>query len=298
MGAAVPVTYTPNEISHSAMWRVFTSCAAGSVALAIPYTAAIIYLPMFVKFLSWLVWIFFSAFLGQNSVAKEKAHSPFAACCMAVLGSLVGWYVHWALWLNWHAGGGPGAFFDLLWSPADMAARAANICQVGTWAIFGGDPICRGWRLLVFWAAELLFYVSLAAVCAYGEATVPFDESQQVWYTQVSAANNLFALPRTQKEFDAVADEIRSNDFSYFVGAPFHQSEYGEYFSLSLWTAPCAPLAYLTVVFHHNRKQGFFESCFYEKDVHSRTIIRYGALPASLAKTLEAKMSQIPPPAP
>jgi hypothetical protein len=285
-------------MSRSAMCRVFMTRAEASLALAAPCAAAIVCVPVIAEMLFFGVWVFLSPRLARFSIVRAKARGPFAACFLAMLGSLVGWHVHWAWRLNWHAGGGPGAFLDLLWRPAEMLSRAASIYPFGTWAMLGGVRYSSGWRLLSSWALELLACLSAAAAEACKTAAAPFDEGQQVWNKEADTENSRFALPGAQKELDGAARNIKNNDFTYFVGAPLYPHEDGKYFSLALWTSPGAPRACLTAKVCGAREKGVLELGSSRLGVRAQSLIRLGALPASLAKTLEENMAQPAAPAP
>lgn len=285
----MPKTYSPSgEFPASAIFGVFFSYAAISSILAVPYALAIIYVPLvFLNVISIVAWCLAASAVAGYSIKIAKGRNPAAAGFLAVLGSLVGYYVHWAFWLSVHSQEGYTMFGALLGRPMEVFSRALEINSAGTWGIRGGHV--SGAMLWIVWAAELMIYLCVAFFWAKETAEEPFDETGQVWYKKADTKNNLFAAPSDKDELGAVTRKIQNNDYSYFADAPLAQSKEEKHFELTLWTAPSVVDAYGTVVLQTPVQKGK------KVELEPEHVIKYGALPYSLANTLVAKMAQGPP---
>jgi hypothetical protein len=288
-GGFVPKIYTPsNKLPAAAIFVIFLFCAAASSLTAVPCALAIIHIPLILlNLLSTAAWAFFAALIAFWSIHITKPRFPAAAGLLAVLGSLVGWCVHWAFWLSSHFKGGSATFWGLLPRSGEIMELAAQINSWGTWAPMWSDSFMSGAPLMIVWAGEL--FVFAAVICAFAkrEAGLPFDEAALAWRRDVGSANKMFAAPSGNDEFSALMEKIKGGDFSYFVGAPLTENIGERHLELTIFAAhgalkACGTKAYGAAVLLSPKNKGGAER---------ETLIQYEALPASLAKALAAKMA-------
>ncbi|MEO1654880.1 MAG: hypothetical protein AAFU64_15135, partial [Bacteroidota bacterium] len=165
--------------------------------LGLLYAYAIWYIPIiYVNFLLTLGFGFGVGILMSLFVVRMgKVRNTLLGLLFGLLGGLFALYFHWAVWLDLvvNAGESYGTdsigitvsnvqfaqVFILAFNPGVLFDLMAQVNEVGTWGIRGGNV--SGIILSIIWSIEALVIVGIATYLPYVSAQNPFSETSNAW---------------------------------------------------------------------------------------------------------------------
>ncbi|MDR2350087.1 MAG: hypothetical protein LBF41_05600 [Deltaproteobacteria bacterium] len=252
-----------NKLPISALVAIPVAFAVVSSVLGVIYAMGIWYCPIiYVNALICFAWAGLTAALAGRAIKATNGRFPFAVGLLALVGALVGYYVHWCVWLTFviksiDVGSrslsglkislDPEAFLNFFLNPADSRDFVVAIHERGLWALGKGKTLVNGTFLTVVWGIEILIYAITTLVYACSTAGEPFSEAGNRWFDKTLFKNNEFKAPDDPEENRAVARNIMNGDLGYFLEAPLVTDKSENAFSLEIFSLPSSPVAYATV---------------------------------------------------
>ncbi|MEO0323352.1 MAG: hypothetical protein AAF447_10375 [Myxococcota bacterium] len=143
------------------------------------YAAAIFYIPLI--YLNAILTAVFGALLGfaiAQALRAGKVRSTLLTLAFVGVGTLVAYYVHWAVWLN-RLSEGELSVLDAL-VPDVMFGFIGEVYELGAWSLFGSEV--SGLALGAVWLVELLLIFGLSLLVGYVVSVGdPFCEHCGTW---------------------------------------------------------------------------------------------------------------------
>ncbi|MDR2350085.1 MAG: hypothetical protein LBF41_05590 [Deltaproteobacteria bacterium] len=251
-------------------FRALTGAAAGFVVVSsvtgIMYAEVSWFFPLVAIPIICVFWSLITAVGVFKVIRATKARHRNAVGILAFLGGLVGYYVHWCVWLalaiktTWVGADGlaflksasrVGTAARLFLNPTETLDLVFEIRKEGLRALWFGEGVPRGFLLTCCWSAEFLIYVCHTGKLSRAMAELPFCEAGNGWYRIVSVKRNKFKVPESWGDeilplFEA-ATKIRLGMMDYFLETPFVTDENEDSFILDLLVFPSSRVAYATV---------------------------------------------------
>ncbi|MDR2405124.1 MAG: hypothetical protein LBE27_01995 [Deltaproteobacteria bacterium] len=241
--------------------------ALTSTALGIIYATFIINHPeIFFKVPLIIVWGFLTILLSRWAIKLGAMRSPLKAAILVFLGSLVGYYVHFAFYttivsegniipgVNEHSVSATLGFFaidpfmELLTSPGELLDKIREDYVFGVPRKDGSTE--PGSLYGIIWLVEFILYETLQVVIAYRAAGEPYEEDMQEWLLKQKLATPYVPLPENPKEVNSLFSRIAEGDISIFLTAQAYKRLKGSFLGLDIYFCDGAPDACVTVKHH------------------------------------------------
>jgi hypothetical protein len=230
--------YKPSRQYNSiGVFAIPVVAAAVSTLLAIPYSLAIWHNPIiYLGILLPVIWGLLVA-MAVNALAVRpfKVRFPLLAVVLALLGSLVGFYVGWVAWIDllfnagrtFSVGSGRSeisvqlsmfnleGLIEIGKNPVALFQVAKEVGENGVWSIKGQEV--KGTVYYIVWAVEFLIYAFLICKVVASSSGAPFCEESLRWMSSKNYSH--LALPASQTDREVLLSKIREGDISYFLGA-------------------------------------------------------------------------------
>lgn len=250
-----------------ALFLIPAAAAVVSTILGILYAVFLCFHPeIFFQIPLLVLWGFLTIQLSKWAIKLGALRGPLKAAILAFIGSLAGYYVHFAFYSALVSGGAiqPGVatfsaslvadsfslqtFFDLLGSPG------ALLKDVKEFYIFGvpdregegrNEPL-----LLLLWLVGFILYETLIVVLAYRCSGEPYEEDMMAWLVKEKLRTPFVKLPDDSKEQTAVFNRVAEGDVSYFLTTQPAARLRGSFLGMDIYFYDGAPDACVTVKHH------------------------------------------------
>lgn len=169
--------------------------------LAALYAYAIWYVPLvYVNFVITGAFGFSIGYLTNRLVVRwGKVRNGNLALLFGAVGSIIAYYVHWAVWISLAMNMTDSAattfvgtipttnakveqIFALLLDPGALFSIIGQVNEVGMWSIKNFEV--RGTLLSVIWVAECLIVVGAGTLVAWVGHGAPFSEQNDEWHEE------------------------------------------------------------------------------------------------------------------
>ncbi|MDR2350086.1 MAG: hypothetical protein LBF41_05595 [Deltaproteobacteria bacterium] len=296
----MPKFYKPsNKLTLMALTLAPLGFAVSSSLSGIMYAVASWYSPLFVNPIICLGWLFLTSYLLYLVIQATKARYPLAVAVFAFVGVLVGYYVHWCVWLTLvvepagagvdglaglETPSGPEVVLSYILNPKETFHLVLDIRQVGVRSLWIVEWVPSGFLLTCFWFLEFLVYVCFTVMSGYFLSARPFSEVHDGWYHPVKFRRDIFKAPELLEDCDQAARMIMDGDLRYFLDAPFVTRERVNCFKLTLYNFPSAPaVGYATVLASiTTKKKG--------QRYYNRALVVNVEVPGKLTRALMGRM--------
>ncbi len=156
---------------------------------AIIYAYAIYYIPL--AYLNVFSIVIYAILIGLATmffvIQKGKVRNTTVAMLFGLLGGLISYYIHWAIWCDLVINGGIkfSEVFHLLTNPQDLWAVVVKINEQGTWSLgrSSSTPV-SGIFLTILWVIEFAIVIFGAVYVAFNQSKEPFCEETDRWFDQ------------------------------------------------------------------------------------------------------------------
>jgi hypothetical protein len=257
--------YFPSgQFKPQALVIVPAASAAASSVLGVVCAVLFSFFPEFYFKMPLLVlWGFFSVFLSKWAIQIGALRAPVKSAALVFVGTLVGYYVHFAFYSAIAASGNiqpgashfslplvlrsidPGVFGSFLLDPAALLGGAKNIYIFG---LPDKEGVAAGVQFYgLLWLIDLVLYETFPLALAYRYAGEPYEEDLQSWLVRQKLKRPYIMLPDDPKELNAVFTRIAEGDISCFLSQVSFSRLRGSFLGLELYFEEGAPDACVTV---------------------------------------------------
>ncbi|MDR2350088.1 MAG: hypothetical protein LBF41_05605 [Deltaproteobacteria bacterium] len=262
-----------NKLPLAALIGIPVSFAVLTSIFAVIYALGIWYCPIvYINALICFGWAFVSAILAGIVIKATKARFPFAVGLLALVGALVGYYVHWCVWLSLVANPfvsrdigdigsalAPDFILNFILHPTYAWDFAVEVNKQGVWTLGKAKTLVNGPFLTIIWGVEFLIYAISVWLFSFTKAMDPFSEETNAWYKKAKYKNNEFVAPDDPQEHAKVVNKIAEGDLSYFLDAPILLATCDHTFKLEIYSLPTSSVAYVTVSMGVLNKKGAWD---------------------------------------
>lgn len=180
--------YKPSgRFSAKSFINFILTAAIAYPLFAIIYAYAIYYIPLaYLNVFSIAIYALLIGFATMFFVIQQgKVRNTTVAILFGLLGGLISYYIHWAIWCDLVINDGIkfSEVFHLLTNPQDLFALIGKINEHGTWSLgrSSSTPV-SGIFLTILWVIEFTIIILGAIYLAFTQAKEPFCEETNKWF--------------------------------------------------------------------------------------------------------------------